>query len=359
MFSEILEQIHLDFPKKIHLFERKISLEDENSIISGPARCGKSSLILKKLFELKKDDSFYIDFADLRTPKELTFDEIVNFSRTKKIAILAIENAPFLLNSITGLTIFASQNEYISQAGFETIEVGALDFEEYIASGHKEIEDTAHLFAQFLKDGNLPEKAGKNELKKLKLTQQAIVGISEVAQKRELFKYLCKSGGLKLTFLQMYNFLRESSKFSKDSLYRYSKELEDEGAVYFVEKFGQKNGAKKIYLYDFSMISALSYKKEPLRVFENMIFLELAKENQEIYYTDSIDFLMADAGRAVMAKPFATIDVVLRKMSETTKLLKMFEIELLEVVTMGAEFTFEQDSVLVEAMPFWIWALKG
>jgi len=357
--NEILEQIHLEFPKKIHLFERKISLSDENCILCGPARSGKSSLIQKQLFELKKDECFYIDFSDLRTPKEISFEQIIEFCRQKNITTLAIENAPFILKTVDSLTIYASQNEYILTQGFESIEIAALDFEEYIACGHKEVEDTAHLFALFLKDGNLPEKAGKNELKKLRLTQQAISAISEVPQKRELFKYLCKSGGLKLTFLQMYNFLKEHSKFSKDSLYRYSKELEDEGAVYFIEKFGQKNGAKKIYLYDFSMISALMYKKEPLRVFENMIFLELAKENQEIYYTDSIDFLMADAARAVIAKAFATKDSVHRKLSETIKTLKMFEIELLEVVTMGAEFSFEQDGITVEAMPFWIWALKG
>jgi len=355
---EILEQIHLENPKKFHLNERKIRIDSPNVIITGGQKCGKSSLILNKLFEYKKEEYLYIDFADIRTPKNITFEQCIIFCKQKNIKILAIENSDFPPATIDGLELIFSSKKPIFAKNFDGITVLPLDFEEFISFSQKQLDEPSHIFSLFLKDGNLPQKVGRQEFNKLHITQQAINGFLQNTAKQIIFTYLCQNGGLKLTFLQMYNGLRNNVKISKDSLYKFSFEIEEEGMVYFVEKFGQQNGAKKIYLYDFSMISAVTYKKEPLRVFENMVFLELAKYNQEIYYNDGIDFLIPEDSRAIIARAFATKEYTLSKLPTIIKQLKHFEIKILEIVTMGMEFIFEYDDILVEALPFWTWALK-
>ena len=354
---EVLEQIHLENPKKFYINERKVKNYARNSVIFGGHKCGKSFIILNHLFEYKKEEFLYIDFDDIRVVSDISFESCVEFCKQKNIQILAIENCNFTPFPVNGLEIIIGSNKPISVENFEKIQVLPLDFEEFISFSQKQ-DEPSHIFSLFLRDGNLPQKVGKNEFSKLKITQETISTISTNATKQKLFLYMCQNGGLKLTLLLMYNSLKGSTKISKDSLYKFAGELEEEGAVYFVEKFGQLNGAKKIYLYDFSMIAATTYKKEPHRVFENMVFLELAKQNQEIYYDDGIDFLMADNARAVIARAFATKEAVASKMSKLIRRLQTYEIELLEIVTMGSEFAFEYEGVSVEALPFWVWALK-
>ena len=355
---EILEQIYLENPKKFQVLERKMKIESPFTLVQGAHKSGVTYLILNRLFEFKREEFLYIDFDDIRTPSEITFEQCIEFCKTKSIKILAIENGTFEPFVVDDLEIIFSSKRRISIENFEELRLFGLDFEEFIAFYAKESDDASHIFSLFLKDGNLPQKIGKNDFSKLTLTQLYVNTISKNPIKQKLFFHLCQSATLKLTFLQMYNTIKVNTKTSKDSLYKYLSELEEEGALFFVEKFGQKNGAKKIYVYDFSMISAVTYKKGPLKAFENMVFLELAKRNQEIYYDDGIDFLMADAERAVISNAFATKETALSKMSKIIRRLQIYEISLLEIVTMGSEFSFEFDGITVEALPFWIWALK-
>jgi hypothetical protein len=355
---EILEQIYLENPKKFYIHERKSKISQGNTIVQGPHKSGVTHLVLQRLFELKKDEFLYIDYNDIRTPSDISFEKCIDFCKTKNLKLLAIENSTFTPFVVSDIDVIYSTKRNISCENFEQIRVLGLDFEEFIAFSQKEVNEPSHIFSLFLKDGNLPQKVGKNEFTKLTLTQQTIQSISDILAKRNLFRFLCQNATLKLTFLQVYNSMKSGLKISKDSVYKFIFELEDDGAIFFVEKFGQKNGAKKIYIYDFSMISAVTYKKEPIKVFENMVFLELIKYNQEIYYDDGIDFLIAEASRAIIVKAFPTRDSISSVMPKLIRRLQIYEISILEIVTMNAEFVFEHEGITVEALPFWIWALK-
>lgn len=355
---EVLEQIFLENPKKFHINDRKVKIYNQYTHLFGGSKCGKSFIILNHLFVNKKDGFLYIDYEDMRIDNLLSFQMCVDFCKSKDIHILAIENSPYEPHKIDGLEIIVSSNTKTQYEGFETIALFPLDFEEYISFAQKQLDEPNIMFSAFLKDGNLPQKVGKSDYAKLKITQSIIQNISQNRTKSLIFQYMCQNSALKLTFLQMYNYLKNSTKISKDSLYRYADELENESVVYFLEKYGQQNGAKKIYVYDFSMLAAVTLKKEPLRAFENMVFLELAKHNQEIYYDDGVDFLIPEANRAVLARAFASEKSIANRLLSTVKKLKSFEIEILEIVTMGSEFSFDYENVTIEAVPFWIWALK-
>lgn len=147
-------------------------------------------------------------------------------------------------------------------------------------------------------------------------------------------------------------------KISKDKLYAITSTLIEQKLLFLVEKQGQPSAARKVFQVDFALKNAMTFKKDFLKRFENMIFLELLKRDKTIFYDDFIDLYLPDEQLAVFCIPFATDEVIQSKMKKLTHMLKSLHVTKVEIITLGNEESFVLDTIHFSMLPFWDWALQ-
>ena len=324
------------FPK-VKIYERKIKLKFENTIIFGAKGVGKTFLILDFLKEFK-GKFLYLDLNDPREKK-------IDF-RGYDLVIIENYNKMFPLpnNCITFLT---SQTQ-ISIKGFKKIELKNLDFEEYFSfDRHQSIK---HSFNYFLSDGNSPQLLFLEDFFKAKQLQ---TDLKLMDYDYDILKFCFTNIGEKFSLYQIYQILKKTKKISKDKFYNEIERLQKNKILFFVDKFNSLNVPKKMFSYNFGYKSALSYDKNIKATLENMVFLEL---KEEVYYFDNITFYLPEKEEIILVYPFIDEFQLEEKLKELPKKISYSKIE---VVTISNEFELKFKNKIVEVQPFWIWALKG
>jgi len=316
-------------PKKIN--ERKVKLQFENSIISGPKGVGKTFLVFNFL-ENFKGRYKYLDFADYRE-KNLDFDGY-------DLAIL--DNFDFSID-IPPITTFIITSKFTKIDGFKNVTLKALDFEEFFAFDNS--QNIMHSFDKFLKTGNFPKSVFMLEdyFKEEYLKEQ----FELMPFNKEILKFYFSHIGEKFTLYQIYQILKKHIKISKDSFYKTTAELVENGIIYEVDKFDSPKSPKKFYSYNFAFKNILTNKKNILLTFENIVFLELSDKN--VYYKDSLSFYIPEKELGIMVLPFANEEVL------EEKLKKVKDVKKVQVITISNEFDFEWKNFEVEVIPFWQW----
>ncbi len=364
---EIFEQLLSETPKKISFFERKVFLPtDKNINLYGPPSCGKTSLALLHA-STKKEPFLYIDLHDYRLEK---FDKegLTSFAREKKLATIIIDNAnDEAIESMVDIQLIAISATPLELNGYEQIPLVGLDFEEYLSfyervhHGKKESEfeeeRIPHIFASFLKEGSNPKLGGFSELEKRGALCDIIKKIATTKTEEAIAVEFLRKTATKLSLLQVFTLVKSKTKISKDFFYSYTTKLQNEGALFFVEKLHQKNAPKKIYSYDFALKMAVDFKKDFPAVFENMVFLELNSRGYEVYYTDEAGLFVPEIEKIVVPKPFAITDDE-KKLNKLSKKAWELGIREVEIVTVSKEDERVVDGVRIQSLPFWQWALS-
>jgi len=317
----------LHIPKKI--FDRKIKLEFQNTIITGPKRVGKTFLVFNFLKDFKGKYK-YINFEDYR---EKNFD----FS---EVDLVIFDNFNFSI-PIPDITTFIISQKNISIEGFKKIELKGLDFEEFFA-----FENTTNInqcFDKFLRLGNFPrifsEEYYRDEY--LKETFELL------PYNKKILAFFFSHIGEKFTLYQIYQILKKEMKLSKDSFYKITNELLENRIIYEVNKFNSPKSPKKFYSYNFAFKNILTNKKNIQYTFENIIFLELNKD--EIYYKDTLTFFLPTEERGILVLPFADEEVAKEKLKKVNGVKKV------DIITISNEFDIENKNFEVEVIPFWRW----
>lgn len=364
---EIFEQLLSESPKKFSFFERKAFLpKNKNINLYGPPSCGKTSLALLHASE-KKEPFLYIDLKDYRLEK-FDKDGLLAFAKDKKLATVIIDNTnDEAIESTADIQLIAISAAPLELNGYEQIPLVGLDFEEYLSfyervyHGKKESEfeeeRIPHIFASFLKDGSNPRLGGANELEKRRALCDVIKKIATTKTEEAIAVEFLRKTATKLSLLQVFTLVKSKTKISKDFFYSYTTKLQNEGALFFVEKLHQKNSSKKIYSYDFALKTAVDFKKDFSAVFENMVFLELNSRGYEIYYTDEAGFFVPELEKAIVPKAFAITDDE-KKLSKLSKKAWELGIREVEIVTVNKEDEKIVDGVRIQSLPFWQWALS-
>lgn len=317
----------MHIPKKI--FDRKIKLEFQNTIITGPKRVGKTFLVFNFLKDFKGKYK-YINFEDYR---EKNFD----FS---EVDLVIFDNFNFSI-PIPDITTFIISQKNISIEGFKKIELKGLDFEEFFA-----FENTTNInqcFDKFLRLGNFPrifsEEYYRDEY--LKETFELL------PYNKKILAFFFSHIGEKFTLYQIYQILKKEMKLSKDSFYKITNELLENRIIYEVNKFNSPKSPKKFYSYNFAFKNILTNKKNIQYTFENIIFLELNKD--EIYYKDTLTFFLPTEERGILVLPFADEEVAKEKLKKVNGVKKV------DIITISNEFDIENKNFEVEVIPFWRW----
>ena len=288
----LLESSNLKKRQFLHLFPRRFGLKGSKIHLYGPPKSGKTCIALYHIKDIK--NSFYIDCNDFRNKDELIKNYLLKISMEKKIDCLVLDNMDFSKFFLPSIENIITINEYkTSNLDFINKAILPLSFEEYISNDSQNL-DINHLFDNFLNYGNLPIMLNIKDNNKLDFKQQMLSLIFK--NYIYIFIFLCEFQGRQITINQVYSLLKKDFKISKDKIYFLMQDWQNRGLIYFVPNYHNEKLAKKIFFWDFSLRSFVSYERNILCCVENMIFLELLKIESNIYYSNKINLICNKKG---------------------------------------------------------------
>jgi len=352
-------QILYETPYKNTLFfDRKVTITDKKTILYGPRKSGKTHLIIDHMSHYEKGSYLYIDFSDARINPSLVAEHLPLFLKQHPIVLLVIEHFDFSFSLPNVPEIILSTPFTCKELeGFSKLTLFPLDFEEFIAfdKKHSNIEQLFNLYANH---GTFPHIVQSLESDHHRQMQSLLQLILEPLA-LSIYGRFCELQSTKVSLFQIYNHLKGFSKISKDKLYATTNTLIDQQLLFLVEKFTQPNAAKKAYQIDFALKNALTFKKDFLKRFENMVFLELLKRGKRIYYEEGIDFYIPEENLAIICAGFAPQEVIERRIQKLLPALWGLHVKHIEMVTLSSESALAIEGMSFSILPFWEWALQA
>lgn len=293
------------------IFPRSYAIKQTKIILYGAPKSGKTSLAL----DLARHCNcpIFIDCADPRFLLDSTQKTLLELFVEKRFDMLIIDNyTPTLQLPNYPKTIITSPTpmripESIRN-NFSTQLISPLNFEEYVSFSKSARLET--IFANFLKEGNLPEILFLPEFKRL-IRRQEIITLrfkEDVSIIAFLLTYQAKTFSVYNAFCH----LKQYQKISKDRIYAFIQTMIDEGFLFLLPHANRKE-TKKLYFYDFSLPYALLPLPDFGAIFENLIFCELIRRNLPISYDDTCNFILDSL--AIFATPFPNPVLVESKLS--------------------------------------------
>ena len=341
---------------KVNFLERKQRITHTKTIITGPAKVGKSYLIYDYLSNYKNEEYLFVNMQDIRNDILEIQNELDTFLRENKIKVLALDNFDFSFEVPYCDTIIISSNDDRIIKGYKNIYLKALDFEEYLLHDTRH-QNTTVSFNNFLRYGNLVETVNMDENKKIQRTQEILTLQSKNDTHLEILKILIENIDEKKSIYQLFTTLKTKIKVSKDTFYKSCEQLKQNKTIYFLEKYHQEKATKKIYLYNHSFLNVISHEKKLKNEFSNMIFLELIGKYKHVYYLDNVDFYLPKESTAIVAISFFNSFLMKNQIKKIYKTIKEYQIEKLLVVTISNNEKFKYNDMNIEVLPFYEWAV--
>jgi predicted AAA+ superfamily ATPase len=307
-------------------------------VVSGVRRSGKSTLLNQIISDLYKKGVYYFNFEDERLvdfdvddfnhlyevflelygdKKIFFFDEVQNvpqwevfvrrmqgkgckfFITGSNASLLSKELGTKLTGRNVNVELFPfSFREFLSFKGFHLSKNGLSLTSERAA--------IKKYFAEYLKYGGMPEYLKYQDTTLLKRLYEDILyrdivaryGIKQVKPLRELGLYLLSNIGGTFSYNNLKNVLGLGSM---NTIKRYADFMENSYLIFLVSKFSyslkqQFVSLKKIYCIDNGLSEAVAFQfsKNKGKFLENLVFLELRRKFQEIYYYKTTNNLEVD-----------------------------------------------------------------
>ncbi len=354
----ILEQIYEINFSKINFHERKVKINDKNTILKGPPKSGKSYLIYDYLSQFENEKYLYIDCDDYRNNLNEISKYLEDFVLTKNIEVLVLENYKFNLvlpKTIASTIITTELNDKI--VGFETLFLENLDFEEYLLFDTKH-QTSSNSFNSFLRFGSYPEIIEYPEIKKTIRNYEICKLYSSDFSELQILFLLIKNAGEKKSIFQLFNTLKKEIKISKDRFYKTCEKFEQNKVVYFLEKFEQVKAAKKIFVHNHALLDIVSYRKNFNNLFKNMVYLELNKRYENLYYLDNIDFYLFEHNEIVLAIPFFNNLIAANIISKILTNVENYHISTITIVTISSDESIFIGEIEAQIISFRKWAVS-
>ena len=373
---------------------RQINIDTNHAvIISGIRRCGKSTLLNVLMQRFKACN--YFNFEDPRLSefkvhdfekltlalKELNgsevyfFDEIQNVPQwetyirslldQKKKVFLTGSNASLLSREL-GTKLTGRNLRY---------ELYPFSFTEYCL--FKEKKPDHNVFLDYFNKGGFPEYIRYNEQKILQdiyldILYRDIISRHKLKNEKslkEVANFLISNAGKEFS----YNSLKKIfSLGTATTPINYVSYLEDSYLLFVISKFDfslkkQAVNPKKAYVIDNALGDTVASKftKDQGRMLENIVFLELKKRHETVFYfkrKGECDFITKDknAVSAVYQVCYElTPDNLDRELGGLIEAVKETKVKTFLILTMNQEDWFEKDGLKIKALPVWKWLLDG
>ncbi|MFT5836189.1 MAG: putative AAA+ superfamily ATPase [Sulfurimonas sp.] len=332
---------------------RKVYLEDLSYQINGISQSGKSKLVKNYLLGLKKSTYLYMDCDDIRLDIEELNNNLARFCNHNKIDTLVLDNykQDIKIVNVSQLIICCENNIEIDY--LKTIQLYPLDYEEFLAYEHKYDSTALNHFFQL---GAFPSMHKVQSDERNTYIQKTLKYALETME-FDILIFCAKMMAQKVSPYSIYERLKQTTKISKDKLYKSYESLCNKNYIHLLEKNNHPKATKKVYLCDISLKSALSLDKNFGRLFENMVYLELLKSGIECFYDDGIDFYIPENDEVILCTPFADERILFKKMQVIEAFIFGYGIKKVTAITMNNEGSISHPFSKVEMLPFDIWAI--
>jgi len=386
-------------------------------VFYGARRSGKT-FILYDLFKKYREVSLYLDFEDERL---LDF-ELNDFRVLKDVFLelkphLAGNRLLFLLDEVQNIDgwekfcrraaeredirIFASvSSSKVMPAEIQTelrgrawsIEVLPFSFREYLISKHVDINDKSLVygprkalvkkyFSEYMKWGGFPEVSlleSEFEIKKLLKEYMSAMYFRDLVERYDITNILLldsltdglfSSFSMKFSLTAFYKQYRGRFPFSKDLLFRYYKHFLQSMLIFEVSKFSESTYKRmrnpaKVYSLDTGLCRRTTSLDQG-RLLENLVFLELKRKGQEVFYFDEkieCDFIARgenDSLSAVQVSLELSEKNREREVNGLVKACKWLATNEGLIFTWDDEETFDAEGIDIKVVPAWKWLLVG
>ncbi|MEA3227999.1 MAG: ATP-binding protein [Campylobacterota bacterium] len=302
---------------------------------------------------MKKSSYLYINCLDVRLDIIELNNKLFDFCVEKKIDTLVLDNYQQDIKLVNVSQLIITSQTHYDLDFLDTLQLYPLDYEEFLAYEHKYDSTALNHFFQLAGFPYMHKVSSDNRYFYIQNMLKCTLTDIEFS----IIKLATNMMSQKVSAYTMYERLKTVRKISKDKLYRSYDRLLKDNYIHLLEKFNHTKATKKLYLCDISLKSALSTDKHFGRLFENMIFLELLKQNIECYYDDGIDFYLPSTNEIILGMPFSDERTLFKKLEKIEPFLFSYQIGKVTAITMNKEGNVAHPLSKVEMLPFDIWAL--
>ncbi len=402
----ILEQ-RGELGQKRDVIERKIDEDFLKSkkivVISGVRRSGKSTLL--RQISKNLDGFYYFSFEDERL---LNFDSSDFNVLLELFQMIYGEQKTFLFDEIQEIVGWEKFVSRLFRLGYKVFVTGSnakllsselathltgrhlvlrmypFSFREFLIWKKfsikrvyltKEKAVLMRYFRDFMHWGGFPEIIQSADTREFDQLYQDILikdllvrfRVKETKAFRELAFFYLSNIGVRIS----YNNLKNILKFNSVSTVKnYSEYLESSYLTFFLSKFDysikkQIINDKKVYSIDTGLVHniAFSFSANSGRYLENIIFLELKRREQEIYYfaqKGECDFVVKSGTRivkAIQVTESLTVQNKDREVKGLIEAMKEFDLKQGLILTNDQEDELVVDDHKIQIMPVWKWLL--
>ena len=400
---EEIKQYLIDFQKrKFETFDRELKVKFTKEFITsiiGARRVGKTYFLFNLINKIKdRKKVLYVDF-DL--PEFLDFDgkdlkKLVNlhlqlFGKLEYIFLDEIQNLKNWQRGLRGIYeekkyfifITGSSSKLLSKelatqlrgrtitytlfplSLREIFSIKKLPLPEGLIST-SELNKILFEFNQYLEFGGYPQIFKERDLKdQIVRDYKDLVLFRDIVERyqvkniyviKRFFEYLISSFAKEISVDKFYNFLKSQSiSLSKKTLYNYLEYFESSLFFHFLRVFRIKERVKKVYLNDI-----VFGNKESGRKLENLVFIELKKKEEKIYYFKNnfeCDFVIPQK-KAIQVVWELTDENKKREIKGLIEAMKYFKIRKGIILTYNQEKQIKENGYKIEVIPVWKWLLS-
>ena len=394
---------------------------DEITVLKGIRRCGKSTLLINHIKEMletgvKKEEILFINFEDPRLGIDLetnifdeildTYKEYVNNSSNIYLFLDEIQNVSqwekwvrtiYELKKVKKIYITGSSSKLLSRefgtalsGRYLDLNIYPLSFVEFLEFKNENDITKQKLvtnkikykkyFNQYLEIGGFPKVMLTNEeflRKKEILNYFETIILKDIVARYNLKNYdnvrkvaiYLISNISKLTNL---NKVKTSLNISYELIEKYFEYLKETYLIYELNKYDyslkkQYSSNKKVYVSDISFAKEVgfSFSENMGRIYENLVFLELIKKYENIYYhneTHECYFVIIEGLNITQAfqvtKSVVDTDTRKRELNGLKDAMKTYKLKTGLILTENEAEEFELEGYKIKVMPIWKYLLE-
>lgn len=389
---------------------REVVLEFSNTgaiALIGVRRCGKTSLALLKAKEISPANYLYINFEDPRFieyqdysvfdilietyvenkmtyPGVIVFDELQNISGWERWVRKFVDGKKTKL-IITGSSAKLLSGELATAVAGRVLDyrIWPLSFKEFVKFKEKSgPQEPLSLLPEYIEFGGFPEVilTSQVELKK-KILKQYFTDI--------LFKDVMSRKGIRdrhtldkiiyhyltnISCHHSYSSLKKAYQLGGDTPRNYTSYLHDAFLIFELERYHknlkvQSRDTKKIYAIDTGLrnLNSKSFTEDFGKLLENVIFLELLRTDNQIYYfkeTLETDFVVVEGNKVKWAIQVTDSDLedektYDREVNGLVECLKFTGLTAGTIVTRNRKETLNINQMIIQMVPSREFLLKN
>ena len=426
--KEYYRELIIDFAERdlSAIKPRELLLPDEPGriiTVIGARRVGKTYLFLHHINKLRNkihpSKLLYVNFENdklfpftLEKAQQLieTYYEIYPSHKSEKVYFFfdEIQNIPewhlfirrlydtencFLFLTGSSSRLLSKEIATSLRGRTITFELFPLSFREYIQwhgfkiaenYSSKQKAELINSFHRYIGSSSLPELFNESDI----TIQQAVLheyvnmvvykdlierhGLTQHTLIKLFIRFLTINISNLISINKLFNdFKSQGLQLSKNSLYDFLIYLEDSYIFYNTSVYSQnlreqQRNPKKIYTVDIGLKILMDYQADKGRLLENLIFLQLRRKYQEIFYlkgNQEVDFCYYSAGVLQLVNVAFSIsekDTYEREVNgliEAMKRLSIFESTL--IIGDGNRLNLSLNTCQINIVPAWQWLIEN